>query len=120
MTDDIHTKLLRYLQVHPQATQRELAQAVGISLGRTNYCVRALIARGWLKAQNFLNSNNKHAYRYLLTPQGLEAKARLTAGFLQRKQAEYQTLKAEIAALSAEIASSEPRPSAQIAQGHDD
>jgi EPS-associated MarR family transcriptional regulator len=108
LTDELHYRLLKHLQANPQATQRELAQALGISLGRTNYCVRALIDRGWVKAQNFLNCHNKRAYSYLLTPQGIEQKARIAARFLQRKRAEYAALKAEIAALAAEVERDEP------------
>lgn len=103
MNDELHYRFLRHLQSNPQATQRQLAQALGISLGRTNYCVRALIERGWVKVQNFRRSDNKLAYSYLLTPQGIDAKARITARFLKRKRAEYEVLKAEIAALAAEV-----------------
>jgi EPS-associated MarR family transcriptional regulator len=113
MTDDLHYRVLKHLQAHPEATQRDLARLLGISLGRTNYCVRALIDQGWVKVQNFRRSDNKLAYAYLLTPQGIDAKARITARFLQRKQAEYETLKAEIAQLTAEIrATLEPEPPA--------
>ncbi|WP_300971349.1 MarR family EPS-associated transcriptional regulator [Thiocapsa sp.] len=75
--------------MHPDATQRDLAKALGISLGSTNFCVRALIDQGWVKVRNFRRSDNKRAYAYLLTPQGIEAKARITARFLQRKRTEY-------------------------------
>jgi EPS-associated MarR family transcriptional regulator len=103
MTDDLHYRVLKHLQAHPEATQRDLARLLGISLGRTNYCVRALIDQGWVKVQNFRRSDNKLAYVYLLTPQGIEAKAHITVRFLQRKQAEYEALKAEIAELDAEV-----------------
>lgn len=103
MSDEFHYRLLRHLAVNPQATQRELARVLGISLGRTNYCVRALIEHGWVKVQNFRKSDNKLAYSYLLTPQGIEAKARITMRFLKRKRAEYAALKAEIAELTAEV-----------------
>jgi EPS-associated MarR family transcriptional regulator len=103
MTDDLHYRVLKHLQAHPEATQRDLARLLGISLGRTNYCVRALVDQGWLKVQNFRRSDNKLAYAYLLTPQGIEAKAHITARFLKRKEAEYEALKAEIAQLHAEI-----------------
>jgi len=92
-----------HLQCEPQAIQRQLAAALGISLGRTNDCVRALIERGWVKVRNFRKRDNKLAYSYLLTPQGIDAKARVAARFLKRKRAEYETLKAEIAALAAEV-----------------
>jgi len=87
----------------PDATQRQLAEKLGVSLGKTNHCIRALLEKGWVKATNFKNSNNKRAYRYLLTPSGIEAKVRMMACFLKRKIAEYDTLKAEIELLTAEV-----------------
>ena len=98
-----HFRVLRLLAEQPDASQRQLAKALGISLGKTNYCVQALLQNGWLKANNFANNRHKCVYRYLLTPSGLEAKARLTARFLQRKPAEYEALKQEIAQLRAEV-----------------
>jgi EPS-associated MarR family transcriptional regulator len=103
MTDDLHYRVLKHLEAHPDATQRDLAKALGISLGSTNYCVRALIDQGWVKVQNFRKSNHKLAYADLLTPQGIEAKAQITARFLKRKRAEYQALETEIAQLAAEV-----------------
>ncbi|QVL50138.1 MAG: MarR family EPS-associated transcriptional regulator [Thiocapsa sp.] len=105
MTDDLHYRVLKQLEAHPDGTQRDLAKALGISLGSTNFCMRAIIDQGWVKVQNFRRSDNKRAYAYLLTPQGIEAKARITARFLQRKRAEYEALKVEIAQLAAEAAS---------------
>ncbi len=96
-------QVLKHLAAHPQATQRDLAKALGLSLGSTNFCLRAVIDQGWIKVQNFRNSRNKRAYAYLLTPDGIEAKARLTARFLQRKRAEYAALKTEIEQLTAEL-----------------
>ena len=83
-------------------SQRELAEALGVSLGKTNYCLKALLDRGLIKVQNFRNSKNKAAYAYYLTPEGMRRKAGLTAGFLKRKIAEYQLLKREIELLKAE------------------
>ena len=83
MNDDLHYRVLKHLAANPQATQRDLAKALGLSLGSTNYCIRAVIDQGWLKVQNFRNSHNKRAYADLLTPAGIQAKARLTARFLQ-------------------------------------
>ena len=103
LNDDLQLQALRLLQADPALSQRDLARALGISLGRTNYCMRALIDQGWIKIQNFRNSRNKLAYLYLLTPQGIDAKARITARFLQRKEAEYAALQAEIARLRAEV-----------------
>jgi EPS-associated MarR family transcriptional regulator len=90
---------LRALQVlteQPQLNQRELASQLGVSLGRVNYCLRALVAKGFLKAQNFKSSKNKLAYAYVLTPAGISARAELTAEFLQIKVKEYERLEAQI------------------------
>jgi EPS-associated MarR family transcriptional regulator len=84
-------------------TQRELAAALGISVGRVNNCVHALIAKGLIKARNFRNNRNKRAYLYKLTPQGLAEKAALTLRFIRRKELERQTLLLEIEALRAEV-----------------
>ena len=91
----------------PDLPQRELAQRLGLSLGKTNYCLRALIDKGWIKVNNFRNSQNKTAYAYVLTPQGMSAKAAVTAAFLRRKQEEYSTLEREIEELRAEVLSTE-------------
>ena len=102
MNEDLSFRALRALQSNPRLSQRQLAQALGISLGKTNYCVRALIERGLVTAQRFRTSNNKLAYAYLLTPEGIETKTRITARFLKRKRAEYNALKAELEQLTAE------------------
>ncbi len=116
MTDDHPYRVLKHLAAHPNATQRELAAALGISLGSTNFCVRADIDQGWVKVQNFRRSDHKRAYAYLLTPPGLQAQARITARFLKRKLAEFAALKAEIAQLDAEV-SSQPWPDQPAAGG---
>ena len=103
MSDDVHYRLLKLLQEQPDATQRQLAEALGISLGKANYCIRALLERGWIKANNFKNSKHKLAYAYVLTPSGIDAKARITTSFLKRKLAEYKALETEIAALREEV-----------------
>ena len=77
-------------------TQRELAEALGVSLGAANYCLKALVQKGWVKLENFQNNPKKLGYLYLLTPMGMAAKTRLTARFLRRKLAEYEVLKIEI------------------------
>jgi EPS-associated MarR family transcriptional regulator len=100
-TQDIHLKVLRHIEDNPEITQRELAKELGISLGKVNYCIKALIQRGWVKANNFKNSNNKAAYAYLLTPTGIERKAQITARYLRRKIEEYEALKQEIEQLKA-------------------
>jgi len=84
-------------------TQRELAHAVGVSLGRVNYCVRALFEKGLVKATNFRNSNRKRAYLYKLTPKGIAEKAELTIDFLRRKERQRRELVQEIEALRAEV-----------------
>lgn len=96
MMSEEHYKLMRLLEANPELSQRELARHLGISLGKVNYCLRALIQKGWVKASNFTNSQNKVAYMYLLTPRGIEQKATMALRFLQMKTAEYETLRAEI------------------------
>ena len=103
LNDEIHYRLLKLLAERPDATQRQLAGVLGISLGKTNYCMKALLEKGWVKVKNFKNSKNKLAYHYLLTPSGIEAKARITACFLKRKRAEYEALKVEIEELTLEV-----------------
>lgn len=98
-----HYRLLKLLQDNPELTQRELAAATGVSLGKVNYCLKALIAKGLIKAANFRNNPNKKAYVYLLTPMGIEEKARITLRFLQRKREEYASIKQEIAVLQREV-----------------
>ena len=102
---EIHLKVLRHLENDPEITQRELAKKLGISLGKANYCLKALIDKGLIKAGNFKNSNNKSAYIYLLTPKGIEEKSRITIHFLKRKIDEYENLKKEINELRQEIQS---------------
>ena len=96
LSDDVRYKLLKLLEPNPELSQREVAQQLGISLGKVNYCLKALMQKGWIKAANFKNSKNKSGYMYLLTPRGIEGKARFTAQFLQIKIREYEALKAEI------------------------
>jgi EPS-associated MarR family transcriptional regulator len=99
LTDEYRAKILKKLQDDPQISQRDLARDLGISLGRANYCLRALMEKGLIKANNFKNNRNKKAYMYLLTPRGVAEKARATARFLEIKVAEYEALQREIAAL---------------------
>jgi EPS-associated MarR family transcriptional regulator len=96
MTPEVRYKLLILLGPNPGLSQREVARKLGISLGKANYCLKALIDKGWIKAGNFKNSRNKLAYMYLLTPSGIEAKARLASEFLKIKLHEYEMLKEEI------------------------
>src|SRR6185503_14447907 len=96
LTDEVRYKLLRILEANPELSQRQVARALGVSLGKTNYCLKALIERGLVKATNFRNHENKVLYTYYLTPRGIEEKARVTVRFLQRKMQEYEALQAEI------------------------
>lgn len=96
LTDEYRYKILKQLEAYPEMTQRDLAKELGISLGKANYCIQALIEKGLIKANNFRNNQNKKAYMYYLTPQGMEAKASITLQFLKCKMAEYQALKTEI------------------------
>ncbi len=101
--EDVHYKLLKLLHDESDLSQRELAKRLGISVGKTNYCIKALAEKGLIKAGNFKNSPDKRAYVYLLTPQGVKAKAKATLEFLKRKQAEYEALKREITQLKQEV-----------------
>jgi len=94
--------LLKTLENNPSLSQRDLAKRLGISLGKVNFCLNALVAKGCLKVNNFRNSDNKLAYAYLLTPRGVEQKARMTVEFLQIKMQEYQRLRTEIEELQRE------------------
>ena len=100
---DVHVRVLHSLDEEPELTLRELAQKLGMSLGSVNYCLKALIEIGHIKAGNFSKNPNKLVYLYLLTPQGIAEKAKLTAGFLKRKMAEYQALKQEIEAIQSKV-----------------
>ncbi|MHB1145434.1 MAG: MarR family EPS-associated transcriptional regulator [Thiobacillus sp.] len=106
MEDEIQYKLLKVLEENPDVTQRELAARLGISLGKANYCLRALIGRGWVKMDNFRRNPNKMGYVYLLTPKGIEEKARIALRFLRHKQLEFDLLKAEIERLQREVGNS--------------
>ena len=101
-TENTHFKVLRLLQANPQINQRELSEALGVSLGKTNYCLKALLDKGMLKVHNFQSSKRKLAYAYLLTPAGIAEKSALTGRFLQRKMHEFEQLKTEIEALQQE------------------
>ncbi|MGA9667125.1 MAG: MarR family EPS-associated transcriptional regulator [Gallionella sp.] len=102
LSDEYRYKILKHLEANPEMNQRELAGVLGISLGRVNYCVQALIEKGLVKAKNFRNSKNKKGYAYLLTPRGIEDKARMTVEFLKVKLAEHEALTKEIKSLREE------------------
>ena len=96
LTDEYRYKILKILEANPEISQRDLARELDISLGRVNFCLKALINVGLLKAANFRNSSNKLAYMYLLTPSGIEEKSAITARFLKSKLQEHANLQAEI------------------------
>lgn len=103
LQQDTYFRVLRILQDNPDLTQRELAQQLGVSVGGLNYCLKALMEKGWIKMHNFSHSKNKFGYMYLLTPSGIAEKAALTGSFLTRKMLEYEALKVEIEALKSEL-----------------
>ena len=105
LQEDTYFRVLRMLQDNPDMTQREIAEKLGISTSGLNYCLKALIDKGWVKVQNFSQSKNKFGYIYVLTPQGIAEKTMLAGRFLKRKMTEYEHLQAEIKALKAEIGS---------------
>lgn len=100
--EESHLKVLRLLESNPHMNQRDLSKAMGVSLGKANYCIKALLDKGLIKMQNFRNSQNKLAYAYLLTPDGVETKARITLQFLKNKLQEYERLRIEIEVLQSE------------------
>lgn len=104
--EESHLAVLRLLEQNPNLSQRELAEELGISVGKTNYCIKALVDKGLLKINNFRNNKNKMGYAYLLTPAGITKKTELTVKFLQRKVLEYEVLQKEIATLRTELAQS--------------
>lgn len=102
LSDEYRYKLLKHLESNPEVSQRELAGELGISLGRVNFCIQALVEKGLVKANNFRNSKNKKGYAYFLTPRGIEEKARITVQFLKIKISEHEALKKEIKDLRVE------------------
>ena len=104
-SDHQHLQLLKLLQAHPHLSQRELAGKMGVSLGKVNYCMRALIEKGLVKLENFRHAESKRKYVYLLTPAGIAEKSAITTRFLKSKMVEYERLKAEIELLKREMRS---------------
>ena len=105
LTDPQRLEILKLLQTKPQMSQRDLARAMGVSLGKANYCLKALMDKGLVKLENFRNNPDKRQYAYLLTPAGLEEKSRITLAFLRRKVAEYEALQREIEQLRGDLKS---------------
>ena len=103
MNQELSIKLIKELERAPEQSQRALSQSCGVSLGSIHYCLNALIEKGYVKARNFRNAQNKMAYAYILTPAGLNLKTELTLAFLKRKRAEYEALQKEIKALEEDL-----------------
>jgi len=106
--EDTDLALLRQIEAQQAESQRDMAERLGISVGKINYCLRALIDKGWIKANNFRRADNKWAYRYLLTPVGARAKLKMTREFLVRKEHEFEQLRAEIHRLRHEVGGEPP------------
>ena len=105
--EDSAVALLRLLEKHPEFSQRQLARELGVSLGKTHYLLKALLSRGWVKAQNFQRSDRKLGYLYVLTPAGIGQRLQLTQAFLARKEREYIALRSQISALRKDLANQE-------------
>jgi EPS-associated MarR family transcriptional regulator len=102
LSEENRYKLLKLLHENPEMNQRQIASELGLSLGKVNFCLKALMEKGWIKIGNFSRSPNKKAYVYLLTLRGMEEKAKVTFDFLERKRKEYESLRAEIEQLQNE------------------
>jgi EPS-associated MarR family transcriptional regulator len=102
LTDEYRYRILKLLENNPTASQREIARELGVSLGRVNYCLQALVEKGLIKVNNFRQIENKRSYLYFLTPKGMKEKARVTVRFLKLKLDEYESLKREVAELQRE------------------
>lgn len=107
LNDEIHYRILKAIEENPAISQRELASVLGVSLGKVNYCLKALIKQGLIKAGNFTSNPDKRVYAYLLTPSGVKEKAKVAVRFLHRKMDEYERIREEIALLESEIRKSE-------------
>ena len=103
INQELEYRALKILEQRPDMTQRELAEALGVSLGKTHYLVKSLIDVGWVKLDNFQRSDNKWGYAYLLTPKGIVEKAAITGRFLVRKKQEFNNLQLEIQQLQEEV-----------------
>lgn len=110
LDDRTRYRLLKLLQTNPEFSQRKLAEELGVSVGKVNYCLNALLGKGLLKVRNFRDSRNKLAYAYYLTPKGAREKVRATVGFLKRKLEEYEGLEREIDELKREVGATTGEP----------
>jgi len=104
VNQELSIKIIRELEKAPEQSQRALSKRCGVSLGSIHYCINALVEKGYVKARNFKNAQNKLAYAYILSPSGINLKKELTLAFLKRKQAEYEALQKEIKALEDDLA----------------
>lgn len=102
LTDEYRYRILKLLETNPTASQRDIARELGVSLGRVNFCLQALMEKGLVKVNNFRNNESKRAYLYYLTPKGIKEKAKVTVRFLKVKLDEYESLKREVADLQRE------------------
>lgn len=103
LDDNTRYRLLKLLEANPELSQRQLAGELGVSVGKVNFCLRALLDKGLVKMRNFRDNRNKLAYAYVLTPKGAQAKVRATAAFLKRKMKEYEDIEREIEELKREV-----------------
>jgi EPS-associated MarR family transcriptional regulator len=108
LTDEYRYRILKLLENNPTASQREIARELGVSLGRVNYCLQALIEKGLVKANNFRRNESKSAYLYFLTPKGMREKTRVTVRYLKIKLDEFENLKREVAQLQHEATKANP------------
>ena len=113
---ELEFRALKILEQQPELTQRQLSEALGVSLGKTNYILKSLINVGWVKLDNFQRSDNKWGYAYLLTPMGVAEKAAITLRFLKRKKQEYNDLQSEIAQLQKEVQQQQQQLQQQLQQ----
>lgn len=102
---EIRYRLFKLLEDDPNLTQRQMAEKMGISLGKFNYCLKELVQKGFVKINRFTSSNNKAAYMYILTPKGIEQKTKVTVNFLNRKMQEYEEIKKQITEIKKEVGS---------------
>ena len=108
LNDEICYRVFRVFESRPEISQRELASELGASLGKTNHCVQAMLKNGWIRVGTFKNRRNKIAYSYMLTPEGIERKARIASRFLKRKAAELEAMTRELEQLRKELAELKP------------
>jgi len=115
--EEVRYRLMTLIGQRPQLTQREAASELGVSIGKINYCLRALIERGYVKLNNFRRNPDKREYRYFLTPRGIEVKAQVAVAFLQRKMDEYEKLRQEIDRLNLDLDSGRQESGVQEGEG---